>query len=92
MFYVYSNIQKYGSSEHHSGLIDRVSRPAGVFLNIVSRTKDSWPGLLCWLFMYVDQVKQYVIAKIHKISNIDLHYLINSNVLNVGFLIYQYNA
>ena len=49
------------------------------------------PGYFYWLLMYVERAAKDVIAKMQPISHLHLRYFINSNVLNVGSLIYLYN-
>ena len=48
-------------------------------------------GYSDWILLYVEQAAKYVIVKMQNISHINLHYFVNSNVLNVGYLIALYN-
>ena len=88
---IYRHIRTYGFSENHSGIINIVSASSDIFLNVVSRPKSIWYGLLCWISTYVEQVSKDSISKMHTIIHLCIHCFINSSVLNVGLLIDPYN-
>ena len=78
----------YISSGNHSGIISSVSESADVFLILCHGHRISGLGCSDWIFMYVDRVSKYAVTKIQTISHINIRGFINSNVLNVGYLIH----
>ena len=88
MYCVYSNILMYSSSENYSGLISSVSESADVFLILCHGHRLAGPGCSDWILMYVELVAKYAVTKMQTISHINICGFINSNVLNVGFLIH----
>ena len=92
MYYMYSNIWTYSYSENLLGLINSVPAYDEIFWILFTRHSLSVPGYSYWFLMYVERVAIDVISKMQTISHLFLRLLINSNVLNIGSLIYLYNA
>ena len=88
MYYLNSNILKYSPSEHHAGLISIVPEPSEIFLILFPIQSISSPLYYYWILMYVDQFTRHTIARMIYIRHLHLFGFIDTNVLNIGFLMY----
>ena len=88
MHCVYINIWMYSSSENHSGIISSVSESDDVILILCRGHRIAVPGFSDWILMYKMWVEKYTVTKMQTICHINICGFINSNVLNVGFLIH----
>ena len=91
MYYVYSNIQNYFSSEHHSGIINIVSSSDDLFLILFPGRRLSGTGYHDSILMYAEQVAKDAISEMQNISRLHIHSFINYDVLSIGSLIDPYN-
>ena len=78
----------YSSSENNSGLISSVHESADAFLILCHGHRIDGPGCSDWILLYVERVTKYAVTKMKTINHINTGGFINSNVLNVSYLIH----